>query len=90
MNLLLNKGNALNNLSRYSEAIFSFDRVLDTYPDQDIALNGKGKALLMLGNYTGAITYFDKILSMNSSDIDITNEASKNKIEAVNALNNLG
>ena len=41
----LDKGNALNNLSRYFEAIASFDKVLNTYPDQDIALNGKGKAL---------------------------------------------
>jgi len=86
MNVLLDKGNALNNLSRYFEAIVSFDKVLDTYPDQDIALNGKGKALLNLGKYADAITFFDKVLAMNSSDIYVSNEASKNKDEAINAL----
>ena len=73
-------------MSRYFEAITSFDRVLDTYPDQDIALNGKGKALFKLGKYVDAIIYFDKVLAMNSSDIYISNEASKNKDAAINAL----
>ena len=59
---------------------------MDTYPDQDIALNGKGKALFKLGKYTDAITFFDKVLAMNSSDIDISNEASKNKNAAIDAL----
>jgi tetratricopeptide (TPR) repeat protein len=86
MNVLLAKGNALNNLSRYFEAIASFDKVLNTYPDQDIALNGKGKALFNLGKYVDAITFFDKVLAMNSSDIYISNEASKNKDAAIEAL----
>ena len=86
MNVLLAKGNALNNLSRYFEAIASFERVLNTYPDQDIALNGKGKALFNLGKYADAITFFDKVLTMNSSDIDISNEASKNKDAAIDAI----
>ena len=89
MNVLLDKGNALNNLSRYNEAIFSFDRVLDTYPDQDKALNGKGMALFKLGKYADAVKYFDKVLTINSSDIDLTNEAMKNKIMAVSALENV-
>jgi len=59
---------------------------LDTYPDHDIALNGKGKALFKLGKYTDAITFFDKVLAMNSSDIDISNEASNNKDAAIDAL----
>ena len=59
---------------------------MDTYPDQDIALNGKGKALLKLGKYSDAITFFDKVLAMNSSDIDISNEASNNKDAAIDAL----
>jgi tetratricopeptide (TPR) repeat protein len=62
---------------------------LNTYSDQDIALIGKGRAFFRLGNYSGAIVYFDKVLSMNSSDIDISNEASKNKIAALSALRNV-
>ena len=86
MNVLLDKGNALNNLSRYFEANASFDKVLNTYPDQDIALNGKGKALFKLGKYADAITFFDKVLTMNSSDFYISNEASKNKDAAIDAI----
>ena len=59
---------------------------MDTYPDQDIALNGKGKALLNLGKYADAITFFDKVLAMNSSDIYVSNEASKNKDATLDAL----
>lgn len=88
MNVLLDKGNALNNLSKYNEAIFSFDKVLDTYPDQDKALNGKGTALFELGKYADAIKYFDRVLTMNSSDNHLTNEAMKNKIMVVRALEN--
>jgi hypothetical protein len=42
-----------------------------------------------LGKYADAVKYFDKVLTINSSDNHLTNEAMKNKIMAVSALENV-
>jgi tetratricopeptide (TPR) repeat protein len=65
---LYEKGNALNNLGNYTEAIPYLDKALDIDPDFEDALNDKGWALEDLGNYTGAIKYLNKALGIAPND----------------------
>jgi len=64
---LSNKGDALNSLGKYKEAITYFDKALAIDPKYKDALSGKGQALYKLGNYSGAITYLDKALAIPPS-----------------------
>src|SRR5450756_2992201 len=50
-----NKGNSLNNLSRYEEAIFCFDKALELDPRNVTAWTNKGGSLGSLGRYQEAI-----------------------------------
>jgi tetratricopeptide (TPR) repeat protein len=71
--LLTNKGIALFNLERYTEAIKYFDKALAIDPQYVDALNNKGRALSHLGNYTGGIEYFDKALAIDPNYISALN-----------------
>jgi tetratricopeptide (TPR) repeat protein len=43
-----NRGNALRNLTRYEDALASYDRALALEPDHAMALNNRGNVLLDL------------------------------------------
>ena len=49
----------------YEKAIEYFDKILETDPNNFMALNNKGAALTRLENYEQAISSFDQILDIN-------------------------
>ena len=49
-----NKGNTLNNLARYDEAIKCYDKVIEIEPNNADAWNNKGNALRDLSRYDEA------------------------------------
>ena len=53
--MLINRGNALLQLSRAEEALATFDRVLEIYPDHAVTLSSRGAALKLLGRYEEAL-----------------------------------
>lgn len=61
--LWYNRGMALQALGLYSEAAVSFDRALQTAPDDSFALAQKGAALIGLGRYNESLWYTDKALA---------------------------
>jgi tetratricopeptide (TPR) repeat protein len=64
--ILIDKGLALINLSKYDEAIQAWDKALEIYPTCLVALNNKGFTLsLYKGEYEKAIENFDKALEIN-------------------------
>jgi tetratricopeptide (TPR) repeat protein len=54
-NSLLARGQMLNELGRYSEALICYDNYLVYYPYTYQALLGKGKSLLELGKYLNSL-----------------------------------
>ena len=71
--LLNNKGNALDSLGKYEEAISNYDKVLTINPSDSDGLYNKGITLHNLGKYVEAITYYDKALATNSTDFSACN-----------------
>ncbi|MFZ0512960.1 MAG: tetratricopeptide repeat protein, partial [Candidatus Nitrosopolaris sp.] len=65
---LYEKGDALNSLGNYTEAIQYFDKALAIDPKFEVALYDKGDALNSLGNYTQAIQYLDDALAIDPSN----------------------
>jgi len=59
------KGESLNGLGNYSQAIPYLDKALAIDPNYTVALNDKGAALYRLGNYSQAVQYFDKALAID-------------------------
>ncbi|MEG3057263.1 MAG: tetratricopeptide repeat protein [Methanoculleus sp.] len=58
------KGNLLDDLDRYDEAIRCYDRALEIDPEYAIAWNNKGAALANLGRYDEAIQCYDHMLEI--------------------------
>jgi len=79
---LIQKGAEMLNISRYEEALVSFDRALIIDSMSVDALNGKGLVLNQLGKYEEAITWFDKTLEINPHFVD----AMYNKADALGEL----
>lgn len=59
------KGQALNNLGRYDEAIVCLDKALELDPESGSSWNFKGFALQNLGRYDEAMICFDKALEID-------------------------
>lgn len=55
-----NKGNALNSLGKFEEALSCFDKALEINPNYAEAWNNKGLALGKLGRYQEALECYDK------------------------------
>lgn len=61
-----NKGNSLNNLGRYGEALPLLNKAIGINSEYADAWNNKGFALAGLGNYPEAIRCFKKAIKLNS------------------------
>ena len=59
------RGQVLQNLGRYEEAITSYDRALELKPNFPGAWSDRGMALYNLGRYEEAITSYDRALELN-------------------------
>ncbi len=66
-------GNALYKMSRYEEAIVSFDKALAVKPDYHEAWNNRGTALSALGRKEEAIESYDKALAVKPDDHEAWN-----------------
>jgi len=60
-----NKGAALANLGRYSEALRCFERALEIDPKYALAWNNKGNALGNLGRHSEALRCFERALEID-------------------------
>lgn len=59
-----NQGNALQNVSRYEEAIASYDRAIELQPHLVFAYSNRGNALQMLKRYNEALASYDIALNL--------------------------
>lgn len=66
----VSKGDALNRMGNFSQAITAYDTALKIDPNYVNALDGEGWSLNELGNYTQAIVYLDKALKIDSNHLD--------------------
>jgi tetratricopeptide (TPR) repeat protein len=65
---LASKGDALNNLGRYDEALRNQDIALAIDKNDTYALDGKAVTLYVLERYGEAIKYYDKALAIDKND----------------------
>lgn len=73
--MIYHKGNALENLGRYEEAIVAYDAAIAIKPDYHEALSIKGLVLFGLGRYEEAIAAYDAAIAIKPDD----HQALKNK-----------
>ena len=66
----VSKGDTLNRMGNYSQAIAAYDTALKMDPNYVKALDGKGWSLNELGNYSQAIVYLDKALKIDPNHLD--------------------
>ena len=66
----VSKGDTLNRMGNFSQAITAYDMALKIEPNYVNALDGKGWSLNELGNYTQAIVYLDKALKIDPNHLD--------------------
>ena len=71
--LYLCKGNALNKLENYEEAIVVFDKAIEIKSDFETAYNCKGYALHGLKKYEEAIAAFEKAIELDHDYADAYN-----------------
>ena len=77
-----NKGNVLQELKRYEDALICYEKALSLQPTNHEALSNKGNALQALKRYEDAIIYYDKALSLQPA----YHEAFSNKGNALQEL----
>jgi tetratricopeptide (TPR) repeat protein len=70
---LYDKGDALNYLGNYSQALPYLDRALALDPSDKYSLNDKGWALASIGNYTQALSYLNRALAIDPKFVDVLN-----------------
>jgi len=63
-----NKGNALNKLKRYEEAIECYDKAIELNPNNPDYWNIKGNALMKLKRYEEAFECYDKAIELNPNN----------------------
>ena len=78
-----NPGPGLTQLCKYEDAIFNYDKTLQSDPTNIHALANKGAALSSLGRYQEAISYYDKALEIDPEYLIALNNKG-------NALSSLG
>jgi len=66
----VSKGDALNRMGNFSQAITAYDTALKIDPTYKWSLSNIGWSLNELGNYTQAIVYLDKALKIDSNHLD--------------------
>ncbi|MFZ0510629.1 MAG: tetratricopeptide repeat protein [Candidatus Nitrosopolaris sp.] len=64
---LINKGKALDDLGRSTEALKCYDKAIDIDPNDAVVWNNKGLALRNLGKYNEAIESFDKAIERDAN-----------------------
>jgi tetratricopeptide (TPR) repeat protein len=79
-----NKGNALQGLKRYEDALICYDKALSLRPNYHDALRNKGHALQELRCYEDALICYDKALSLQP----IYQEAYINKAYVLKVIKN--
>lgn len=70
VNVLTDRGLALQGLGRFDEALASYDRALAIRPDGITALNNRGSTLQQLERYEEALECFDRVLKLDPSFAD--------------------
>jgi predicted O-linked N-acetylglucosamine transferase (SPINDLY family) len=70
VNILTDRGLALQGLGRFDEALASYDRALAIQPDSITALNNRGSTLQQLERYDEALACFDRVLTLDRSFAD--------------------
>ncbi|HXV39262.1 MAG TPA: tetratricopeptide repeat protein [Nitrosopumilaceae archaeon] len=78
-----NPGPGLTQLCKYNDAIFNYDKTLQSDPKNVHALANKGAALASLGRYQEAISYYDEALEVDPDYLIALNNKG-------NALSSLG
>jgi len=78
-----NPGPGLTQLCKYEDAIFNYDKTLQSDPKNIHALANKGAALSSLGRYQEAISYYDEALEIDPQYVIALNNKG-------NALSSLG
>jgi tetratricopeptide (TPR) repeat protein len=66
----LNKGNSLDNLCRYEDAIECYEKAIDRDPNLVTGFLNKGLSLTNLGKYEDAIKCFDTVLQKDDRNIE--------------------
>jgi hypothetical protein len=66
-----NRGNALNMLNRFEEALASYDRALALRPDYVEALANRGATLHELQSFTEALASYDHAISLRPDSADV-------------------
>ncbi|MGD1714055.1 tetratricopeptide repeat protein, partial [Dapis sp. BLCC M172] len=59
-----NKGDALENLERYEEAIAAYEKAIEIQPDYYYTWDSKGIALINLERYEEAIAAYEKAIEI--------------------------
>ncbi len=83
LDLLFKKSSDAESNSKFNDAIFYLDEILEYDPNNVSALNNKGVMLLHLEKYEESLPYFEKALELNPDFV----EALNNKSAALYNLN---
>src|SRR5574339_296660 len=70
---ILQKGIELEELGKFEEAIFWYDKSLEVDPIWVGSLNNKAVSLAELGKHEEAIFWYDKVIEINPYDVDAFN-----------------
>jgi len=68
-----NRGNVLDELGRYSDAVVSYDEAIAINPKLYEVWNNRGIVLRKLGRYAEAVASYDRAISLNPDDADVWN-----------------
>ena len=79
----INKGDSLDGLERYQEAIDSFQKAIELNPNDAIAIRKKGRSLHNLEKYDEAIACYDEAIKINPN----FSEALQNKGSSLKNMN---
>jgi tetratricopeptide (TPR) repeat protein len=71
---LLNSGDSLFTIGRFSDALRYYDRLLELNPNTAQFWQRKGMTLVKLGKLRGAYLYFNEALVLEPSNLDIAKE----------------